>query len=85
MRDLLLKRVPKDFDVITTASLRQVLVHSNIITVLFPESFDVLSPLSHFCALQIRKNIFKRCMIIGRRFPICLLKMKDSVIEVCSS
>ena len=85
MRDLLLKRVPKDFDVITTASLRQVLAHSNIITVLFPESFDVLSPLSHFCALQIRKNIFKRCMIIGRRFPICLLKMKDSVIEVCSS
>jgi len=23
-------------------------------------------------------------MIIGRRFPICLLKMKDSVIEVSS-
>ena len=85
MRDLLLKRAPKDFDVITTASLRQVLVHSNIITVLFPESFDVLSPLSHFCSLQIKKSIFRRCMIVGRRFPICLLKINDSVIEVCSS
>jgi hypothetical protein len=30
VRDLLLKRVPKDFDVITTASLQQVLVHSDI-------------------------------------------------------
>ncbi|OEL29261.1 hypothetical protein BAE44_0009716, partial [Dichanthelium oligosanthes] len=52
---LLLKRVPKDFDVITTASLQ-----------------------------QIKKNIFSRCMIIGKRFPICLLKMRDSVIEVSS-
>ncbi|PAN51744.1 hypothetical protein PAHAL_9G617500 [Panicum hallii] len=55
VRDLLLKRVPKDFDVITTASLQ-----------------------------QIKKNIFRRCMIVGRRFPICLLKMNDSVIEVSS-
>nr|CAB3497172.1 unnamed protein product [Digitaria exilis] len=55
VRDLLLKRVPKDFDVITTASLR-----------------------------QIKNNIFRRCMIVGKRFPICLLKMRDSVIEVSS-
>ncbi|XP_062216875.1 uncharacterized protein LOC133916982 [Phragmites australis] len=55
VRDLLLKRVPKDFDVITTASLQ-----------------------------QIKKNIFRGCMIIGRRFPICLLKMRGSVIEVSS-
>jgi tRNA nucleotidyltransferase/poly(A) polymerase len=38
VRDLLLKRVPKDFDVITTASLEQVLVHSNIVNIFyFPE------------------------------------------------
>lgn len=87
MRDLLLKRVPKDFDVITTASLKQVLSHSNIMGVLFPESFDALIQLTRFCflLLQIKKNIFMRCMIVGRRFPICLLKMRDSVIEVGSS
>ncbi|RLN42774.1 CCA-adding enzyme [Panicum miliaceum] len=32
----------------------------------------------------IKKNIFRQCMIVGRRFPICLLKMNDSVIEVSS-
>jgi len=86
VRDLLLKRVPKDFDVITTASLEQVLVHSNImINFSFPESFDVLIPLTYFCLLQLKKNIFRRSMIVGKRFPICLLKMRDSVIEVCSS
>lgn len=85
MRDLLLKRVPKDFDVITTASLKQVLSHSNIMGVLFPESFDALIQLTRFCFLQMKKNIFRRCMIVGRRFPICLLKMRDSVIEVGSS
>ncbi|CAD6209410.1 unnamed protein product [Miscanthus lutarioriparius] len=55
VRDLLLKRVPKDFDVITTASLE-----------------------------QLKKNIFRRSMIVGKRFPICLLKMRDSVIEISS-
>ncbi|CAL4937482.1 unnamed protein product [Urochloa decumbens] len=55
VRDLLLKRVPKDFDVITTASLQ-----------------------------QLKKNIFRRCMIIGKRFPICMLQMRDSVIEISS-
>ncbi|RCV46700.1 hypothetical protein SETIT_9G552600v2 [Setaria italica] len=55
VRDLLLKRVPKDFDVITTASLQ-----------------------------QLKKNVFRRCMIVGKRFPICLLQMRDSVIEVSS-
>ncbi|CAN6290788.1 unnamed protein product [Urochloa humidicola] len=55
VRDLLLKRVPKDFDVITTASLQ-----------------------------QLKKNIFRRCMIIGKRFPICMLQMGDSVIEISS-
>lgn len=55
MRDLLLKRAPKDFDVITTASLK-----------------------------QIKKLVFKRCMIIGRRFPICQVKMHGSTFEVSS-
>ncbi|KAL6907691.1 hypothetical protein ACP4OV_002730 [Aristida adscensionis] len=55
VRDLLLKRVPKDFDVITTASLR-----------------------------QLKKNVFTRCMIIGKRFPICQLRVYGSVIEVSS-
>ncbi|KAL6645278.1 hypothetical protein ACP70R_016886 [Stipagrostis hirtigluma subsp. patula] len=55
VRDLLLKRVPKDFDVITTASLQ-----------------------------QLKQKVSRRCMIIGKRFPICLLRMRHSVIEISS-
>ncbi|KAK3148466.1 hypothetical protein QOZ80_3BG0295430 [Eleusine coracana subsp. coracana] len=55
VRDLLLKRAPKDFDIITSASLQ-----------------------------QIKKNIFRRCMIVGKRFPICQIRMCGSVIEVSS-
>ncbi|CAM0870503.1 unnamed protein product [Alopecurus aequalis] len=55
VRDLLLKRAPKDFDVITTASLK-----------------------------QIKKKVFKRCLIVGRRFPICLVKMHGATFEVSS-
>ncbi|GMJ07870.1 hypothetical protein HRI_004456200 [Hibiscus trionum] len=54
VRDLLLNRVPKDFDVITTANLKQI------------------------------KKKFHRAQIIGRRFPICLVHMKGSIIEVSS-
>lgn len=54
VRDLLLNRVPKDFDVITTAALT-----------------------------QVRKQ-FHRSMIIGRRFPICQVNVKGSVVEVSS-
>ncbi|KAH9662416.1 polynucleotide adenylyltransferase family protein [Citrus sinensis] len=54
VRDLLLRRVPKDFDVITTANLK-----------------------------QIRRQ-FHRSEIIGRRFPICRVHIKGSVIEVSS-
>ncbi|XWS42225.1 hypothetical protein CRYUN_Cryun17cG0149800 [Craigia yunnanensis] len=54
VRDLLLKRIPKDFDVITTANLRQI------------------------------KKKFHRAEIIGRRFPICMVHIKGSVIEVSS-
>ncbi|KAL3723638.1 hypothetical protein ACJRO7_035757 [Eucalyptus globulus] len=54
VRDLILKRVPKDFDVITTASLQQV------------------------------KEKFHRCDIVGKRFPICRVRIKGSVVEVSS-
>uniref|UniRef100_A0A0E0NP92 Poly A polymerase head domain-containing protein n=1 Tax=Oryza rufipogon TaxID=4529 RepID=A0A0E0NP92_ORYRU len=55
VRDLLLKRAPKDFDVITTASLQ-----------------------------QIKKMVFQRCIIIGKRFPICQVNMYGTKIEVSS-
>ncbi|KAM0919775.1 hypothetical protein ACQ4PT_007937 [Festuca glaucescens] len=55
VRDFLLKRAPKDFDVITTASLK-----------------------------QIKQLVFKRCFIIGTRFPICQVKMRGSTFEVSS-
>ncbi|XP_072986294.1 uncharacterized protein [Typha latifolia] len=54
VRDLLLKRIPKDFDVVTTASLRQI------------------------------KKQFHRCIIVGRRFPICQVQVLGSIVEVSS-
>ncbi|KAF3789691.1 Poly(A) polymerase I [Nymphaea thermarum] len=54
VRDLLLKKIPKDFDVITTAGLKQI------------------------------KKLFHRCIIIGKRFPICQVRIDGSVIEVSS-
>ncbi|KAL9673158.1 hypothetical protein QQ045_029411 [Rhodiola kirilowii] len=52
VRDLVLKRTPKDFDIITTAELKEVL------------------------------RIFSHSHIVGKRFPICLVHVNDSVIEV---
>ncbi|CAM8934676.1 unnamed protein product [Rhodiola kirilowii] len=52
VRDLTLDRIPKDFDVVTTANLK-----------------------------QIRKQ-FYNSVIVGQRFPICLVKIKNSVVEV---
>ncbi|XP_057804771.1 uncharacterized protein LOC131020113 isoform X1 [Salvia miltiorrhiza] len=54
VRDLLLNKVPKDYDVITTAGLKQV------------------------------KRTFQRAMIVGKRFPICIVTVKGSVVEVSS-
>ncbi|PKA56886.1 tRNA nucleotidyltransferase (CCA-adding enzyme) [Apostasia shenzhenica] len=54
VRDLIMKRVPKDFDIITTANLSEV------------------------------KKAFLRCEIVGKRFPICLVHVKDSIVEVSS-
>ncbi|XP_057870368.2 uncharacterized protein LOC131077029 isoform X1 [Cryptomeria japonica] len=54
VRDLVLKRTPKDFDVLTTADLQ-----------------------------EIRRN-FSRCNIIGRRFPICHVHVRETIVEVSS-
>ncbi|KAJ4777871.1 CCA-adding enzyme [Rhynchospora pubera] len=54
VRDLLLKRVPKDFDIITTATNKQI------------------------------KKQFRRCIIVGRRFPICHVHMVGTITEVSS-
>nr|GMC93343.1 uncharacterized protein LOC109177585 isoform X1 [Ipomoea batatas] len=54
VRDLILNRIPKDFDVITTARLNQI------------------------------KKQFHRAEIVGRRFPICRVHIRGSVVEVSS-
>ncbi|XP_047956186.1 CCA-adding enzyme-like isoform X1 [Salvia hispanica] len=54
VRDLLLNKVPKDFDVITTAGLKQV------------------------------KRTFQCALIVGKRFPICIVTVKGSAVEVSS-
>ncbi|KAJ8773541.1 hypothetical protein K2173_005787 [Erythroxylum novogranatense] len=54
VRDLILKRVPKDFDIITSAELN-----------------------------EIRKS-FRRCEIVGKRFPICHVRVGDTIVEVSS-
>ncbi|KAJ0241913.1 Polynucleotide adenylyltransferase family protein [Hirschfeldia incana] len=54
VRDLILHRPPKDYDVITTANLKQI------------------------------RRLFHRAQVVGRRFPICHVWMKGSVIEVSS-
>ncbi|KAK7309404.1 hypothetical protein RJT34_06102 [Clitoria ternatea] len=57
VRDLLLNRTPKDFDVITTAKLMEV-------------------------RKQLRHSA--RAEVVGRRFPICLVHIKGSLVEVTS-
>ncbi|XP_017242405.1 uncharacterized protein LOC108214748 isoform X1 [Daucus carota subsp. sativus] len=54
VRDLLLNRQPKDYDIITNAQLEQV------------------------------KEQFRRTQIVGRQFPICIVHLKNTVIEVSS-
>nr|GEW68721.1 polynucleotide adenylyltransferase family protein [Tanacetum cinerariifolium] len=54
VRDLLLNRTPKDFDVITTADLSQI------------------------------SKQFHNCEVVGRRFPVCRVYLKGSVVEVSS-
>ncbi|KAM7523979.1 hypothetical protein LguiA_013881 [Lonicera macranthoides] len=54
VRDLLLNKIPKDFDVITTATLKKI------------------------------RTLFHNSAIVGQRFPICMVRVKGSVIEVSS-
>ncbi|KAF3430924.1 hypothetical protein FNV43_RR25654 [Rhamnella rubrinervis] len=54
VRDLILKRTPKDFDIITSAELKEV------------------------------KKTFLNCEIVGKRFPICHVHIKDTIVEVSS-
>ncbi|XP_074371133.1 uncharacterized protein LOC141712192 isoform X2 [Apium graveolens] len=57
VRDLLLNRKPKDYDIITTANLK-----------------------------QVKKQFYRSypSQIVGRRFPICIVHLKNTVIEVSS-
>ncbi|XP_042500682.1 uncharacterized protein LOC122078662 [Macadamia integrifolia] len=54
VRDLILRRTPKDFDVITSAELKEVM------------------------------RLFSHCQIVGKRFPICHVHVKDTIVEVSS-
>lgn len=54
VRDLLLNRKPKDFDVITTAQMNEI------------------------------SKQFHRCEVVGKRFPVCRVYIKGSVVEVSS-
>ncbi|KAJ6761013.1 POLYNUCLEOTIDE ADENYLYLTRANSFERASE FAMILY PROTEIN-RELATED [Salix purpurea] len=54
VRDLILKRTPKDFDIITSAKLTEVV------------------------------RAFPRCIIVGKRFPICHVHIGDTIVEVSS-
>ncbi|XP_023527892.1 uncharacterized protein LOC111790975 [Cucurbita pepo subsp. pepo] len=54
VRDLILRRIPKDFDIITSAELKEV------------------------------RKIFTRCLVVGKRFPICHVYVHDTLIEVSS-
>ncbi|KAL5099646.1 hypothetical protein RYX36_003973 [Vicia faba] len=58
VRDLLLNRTPKDFDVVTTAQLME-------------------------ARRQFRRSS-RRADIVGQRFPVCLVHMKGSIVEVTS-
>lgn len=40
-----------------------------------------MTQLIPICPMQIRE-LFKRVLIVGRRFPICMVNIKGSIIEV---
>ncbi|KAF5743660.1 Polynucleotide adenylyltransferase family protein [Tripterygium wilfordii] len=54
VRDLILNRIPKDFDILTSAELEKVV------------------------------GMFAFCSIVGRRFPICHVKIGGTIVEVSS-
>ncbi|KAK1296277.1 hypothetical protein QJS10_CPB15g00242 [Acorus calamus] len=62
VRDLLLKKIPKDFDVVTTANLKQVFRQARLLV----------------------KKVFSRSMIVGKKFPICHVRVQGFLVEVSS-
>lgn len=89
MRDLLLNKIPKDFDVITTANLDQVIFFTafrfffSLYSVAVNAScYKVQSFYSWLSSYQIKKQ-FRRAIIVGQRFPICRVHIQGSVTEVC--
>ncbi|KAK9803270.1 hypothetical protein WJX72_004041 [[Myrmecia] bisecta] len=54
VRDIMLQGTPKDLDILTTATPRQI------------------------------KKLFRRCLIVGRRFPVAHVRMGDVLLEVSS-
>ncbi|KAJ0537528.1 putative polynucleotide adenylyltransferase [Helianthus annuus] len=85
VRDLVLKRTPKDFDILTSAELKEV---CNFVLNSFKTSKS-----SHLW-ININRTIwtlnsqvmraFPRCEIVGRRFPICHVHVDDAIVEVSS-
>lgn len=55
VRDMLVKQVPKDFDILTTAEPK-----------------------------QVKAAFSGRCIIVGRRFPVCHVTSLNTVVEVSS-
>lgn len=86
VRDLLLKKTPKDFDVVTTAGLKQVFARTKKLCwlVVSETSKRHSNPccLIYIVPLQVKKQ-FNRCQIVGQRFPICRVTIYGNIIEVC--
>lgn len=91
MRDLILDRVPKDFDVITTAGLTQVICGDRVISrsfvFFFPSSIESeinvfkIDSVDSMYHMQVNK-LFRRSRIVGRRFPICMVHIQGTITEV---
>ncbi|CAN0906122.1 Poly(A) polymerase I [Linum grandiflorum] len=84
VRDLILKRTPKDFDIITSAELKEATSCSAYTSIL------MLNILCFFCltfawfpCFQVVRA-FSWCVIVGRRFPICHVHIDDIIVEVSS-
>ena len=82
VRDLLLNRVPKDFDVITTADLQEVMLSTVFSVLHFWFSCETLCIKYMLTFFKQIKRKFHRAFIIGRRFPICKVLVKGAAVEV---
>jgi tRNA nucleotidyltransferase/poly(A) polymerase len=86
VRDALLNRTPKDFDIITSARSGQASGLPCCAAVL--HRWHVIASPQRSCShlaivpcCQIRK-VFRpkyRCLVVGRRFPVCHVKVQASV------